>query len=67
VVFDPETVGHAPLRRVADLPGGAERLLADPIGVHAVVVNGTVLRDSAGECIAAGDELPGRLLRHGRG
>ena len=67
VVFDPETVGHAPLRRVADLPGGAERLLADPIGVHAVVVNGTVLRDSAGDRIAAGGELPGRLLRHGRG
>lgn len=67
LVFDPETVGHAPLRRVADLPGGAERLLADAIGIHAVVVNGTVLRDGDGDRIAPGGELPGRLLRHAGG
>ncbi|MGI9578424.1 MAG: N-acyl-D-amino-acid deacylase family protein [Microthrixaceae bacterium] len=67
VVFAPDTVGHAPLRRVADLPGGAERLLADPTGIHAVVVNGTVLRDDGGDRIESGGNLPGRLLRSGRG
>ncbi len=65
VVFDPETVGHKPLRRVADLPGGAERLLADPVGVDAVIVNGTMLRDSEGDRIPEGGDLPGRLLRGG--
>jgi N-acyl-D-aspartate/D-glutamate deacylase len=66
VVFDPDTVGHAPLRRVADLPGGAERLLADPLGVEAVVVNGVVLRRGDRECLPSGAPLPGRLLRGGR-
>ena len=41
-VFDPATVGCSPLRRVRDLPAGADRLVADAIGIRAVIVNGTV-------------------------
>jgi N-acyl-D-aspartate/D-glutamate deacylase len=64
VVFDPATVGAGPLRRVADLPAGAERLVADAIGIDAVIVNGAVIRrDGVDVTPPAG--RPGRLLRHG--
>jgi N-acyl-D-aspartate/D-glutamate deacylase len=64
VVFDPDTVGAGPLRRVQDFPGGAERLLADAIGVDAVIVNGRLLRrDGHDQCDAT--ELPGEVLRGG--
>ena len=65
VVLDPDTVGTTAPRRVADLPGGAERLVTDPIGVDAVVVNGVVVRDTTGDRLSADDPLPGALLRHG--
>ena len=39
VVFD-LTDGAAPVRTVFDLPGQSKRLLADPIGVSRVFVNG---------------------------
>lgn len=65
VVFDPRTVAPAPLRRVKDQPGGAERLVADAIGVEAVVVNGRVLRRSGEDRVASGEALPGRFLRGG--
>jgi N-acyl-D-aspartate/D-glutamate deacylase len=65
VVFDPATVGPGPLRRVYDLPAGADRIVADAIGVEAVVVNGTVIRRD-GKDVVDTDRLPGRLLRNGR-
>lgn len=40
VAFDPEEVGVHSLERVADLPGGAERLLARSGGIEHVWVNG---------------------------
>ena len=44
-VFDPQTVGPGPLRRVRDFPADAERLTADqPTGVRHVLVNGTPIR-----------------------
>ncbi|MGH2727313.1 MAG: N-acyl-D-amino-acid deacylase family protein, partial [Actinomycetota bacterium] len=44
-VFDPETVGPGPLRRVRDFPADAERLTAEePSGVRHVLVNGTPIR-----------------------
>ena len=62
VLFDPERVGAAPIRRVGDLPGGAIRLFAEATGVERVLV--------AGRAIVAGGrstgELPGRILRSGR-
>jgi N-acyl-D-aspartate/D-glutamate deacylase len=65
-VFDPGTVGCSPLRRVNDLPAGADRLISDATGVHAVVVGGTVIREDGRDTLDAGAALPGRLLRGGR-
>jgi len=65
-VFDPDTVGCSPLRRVRDLPAGADRLVSDATGVHAVVVGGVVVREEGRDAIEADGPLPGRLLRGGR-
>ncbi len=44
-VFDPQTVGPGPVRRVRDFPAEAERLTAEePSGVRHVLVNGTPIR-----------------------
>ncbi|MCA9532562.1 MAG: amidohydrolase family protein [Myxococcales bacterium] len=66
VVFDPATVAPAPLRRLRDLPGGAERLVADAIGVDAVIVNGQLLRHRGEDQQGPEDALPGVLLRGGQ-
>jgi N-acyl-D-aspartate/D-glutamate deacylase len=61
-VLDPGTVDAAPVRTVFDLPGGNKRMLADPIGVVRVLVNGR-------ETIVDGapvDVRPGAVLRSGR-
>ena len=66
-VFDPQTVGPGPMRRVRDFPADGERLTAEePTGVRHVLVNGTPIRsdgrsqlDSARAAArhAAGDRL----------
>ena len=66
VVFDPKTVGPGPLKRVYDLPAGADRLVAEAGGIDAVIVNGRLIRQNNKDMVAANDKLPGRLLRHGR-
>jgi N-acyl-D-aspartate/D-glutamate deacylase len=66
VVFDPRTVGPGPLKRVYDLPAGADRLVSDANGIDAVIVNGSLIRRNGKDAVAANDKLPGRLLRHGR-
>jgi N-acyl-D-aspartate/D-glutamate deacylase len=44
-VFDPQTIGTGPLRRVRDFPADAERLTAEePTGLRHVLVNGTPIR-----------------------
>jgi N-acyl-D-aspartate/D-glutamate deacylase len=43
VLFDPATVGLLRTELVADLPGGASRLLQRAVGVEWVLVNGEVL------------------------
>src|SRR3954471_5825378 len=44
-VFDPDTVGTGPVRRVRDFPAGGERLTAEePTGVRHVLVNGRPIR-----------------------
>jgi N-acyl-D-aspartate/D-glutamate deacylase len=63
VVFDPATVGAGPLRRVYDLPAGADRLVADAGGIEAVIVNGTVVRRGGRDAVAPDGALPGALLR----
>ena len=65
VVFDPATVAAGKIRRVWDLPSGADRLVAPAIGIDAVIVNGTVVRQNGADQVAPG-RLPGRLLRGGR-
>ena len=62
-VFDPRTVGHSRLKRVHDLPNNADRLIAEATGIHAVIVNGTLLRLDDQDQLAADGALPGRLLR----
>ncbi len=58
-VFDPETVGTGPLRRVRDFPAGGERLTAEePTGMRHVLVNGTPIRRD-------GVQLDGPDLRPG--
>jgi N-acyl-D-aspartate/D-glutamate deacylase len=62
MVFDPTTVASAPTVARRDLPGGAERLTADAIGVEHVFVAGhEVVRDGA-----LTGALPGTALRSGR-
>ena len=62
VLFDPEAVGSGPVRKVADLPAGNERLFARSEGVVRVYVNGRAAVVD-GE---ATDDLAGALLRSGR-
>ena len=60
VAFDADTVGCTPVERVADQPGGADRLVVRSTGVEHVWVNGVATR-VAGEDVAGA--APGRLLR----
>jgi len=64
-IFDPDRVGCSKLRRVRDLPSGADRLIADAMGMRAVVVNGTVLREDDADRVDPEGPLPGRVLRGG--
>jgi N-acyl-D-aspartate/D-glutamate deacylase len=65
VVFDPATVGASGLRRVHDLPAGADRLVADARGIDAVVVNGVVIRRAGADAVDPSGPLPGRTHRNG--
>jgi N-acyl-D-amino-acid deacylase len=59
-VFDPETVGPGPLRRVRDFPANAERLTAEePDGVRHVLVNGVPIRRDGCSLINSLDRRPG--------
>jgi N-acyl-D-amino-acid deacylase len=60
LLFEPETVGRGPKRRVFDLPGGAPRLTTDAVGVHGVWVNGVQVADRQGLLQEA--TLAGQLL-----
>jgi N-acyl-D-aspartate/D-glutamate deacylase len=64
-VFDPETVDSGPLSRVHDLPGGAERMVADHgSGIRHVIVNGAPIRQDGYD--VEPDSRPGRVLRSAR-
>ena len=58
-VFDPDTVGTGPIRRVRDFPADGERLTAEePTGVRHVLVNGTPIRTD-GTQLDSLEALPG--------
>ena len=58
-VFEPETVGPGPTRRVRDFPADGERLTAEePTGLRHVLVNGTPIRVD-GSQLDAPDLRPG--------
>ncbi len=63
LLFDPETVGIGPKKRLFDLPGGATRLRTDARGVHGVWVNGRKMADGSGPIMVTGSDLPGKVLR----
>jgi N-acyl-D-aspartate/D-glutamate deacylase len=59
VIFDPQRVGLQRTELVADLPGGASRLIQRAVGVDHLIVNGAVLIDGGQQTDARG----GRVLR----
>ncbi|MEK9946340.1 MAG: amidohydrolase family protein [Alphaproteobacteria bacterium] len=61
VVFDPDTVAATGLRRIHDLPGGVDRLVADAVGIHTVICNGQIIRQHDQDI--AQTDLPGTVLR----
>ena len=61
MLFDPETVGRGPRRRVNDLPGGNSRVDTPAVGLHGVWVNGRRVVDPAGLLADCG--TPGNVLR----
>ncbi len=65
-IFDPQTVGASQLRRVNDLPGHADRLVADAAGIEGVIVNGQLIRRHGNDVVDAAGWLPGKVLRNGR-
>jgi N-acyl-D-amino-acid deacylase len=65
VLFDPETVGAGPLRRVNDLPGGADRLISEPAGIEMVMVTGATIREHGQDALDPQGPTPGRVLRGG--
>ncbi len=68
VVFDLDTLDPGPLRRVRDLPGDEERLVADgPRGIEHTYVNGVAITRHGESLVPTMAERPGRLLRANQG
>jgi N-acyl-D-aspartate/D-glutamate deacylase len=64
VVFDPDTVGPGPVKRVQDFPAGAERLTADePTGMRHLLVNGVPVQVDGHLVDDALASRPGVLVR----
>jgi N-acyl-D-amino-acid deacylase len=64
VVFDLAELDPGPLRRVRDLPGDEERLVADsPRGIDHVLVNGTTITSKGESLVGSMRERPGQILR----
>ena len=62
VIFDEDRVASGALVTRFDLPAGAGRLYAEPVGVEHVLVNGIPIVTEG----KLGDDRPGTLLRSGR-
>jgi hypothetical protein len=65
-VVDWNQLDPGPIRRVRDLPGGGERLVADdPKGIVHVLVNGVPIVADGRRVVAELERLPGRVLDNG--
>jgi N-acyl-D-aspartate/D-glutamate deacylase len=62
VVFDPDSVASGTIGTRFDLPAGAGRLYAEPVGVSHVLVNGAPIVEGTNFT----GERPGTVLRSGR-
>jgi N-acyl-D-aspartate/D-glutamate deacylase len=60
LLIDPDKVGISPPMLRHDLPGGAARRVREPLGVHGVWVNGTMVHD--GQDYVALSRGPGQVL-----
>ncbi|HZM36636.1 MAG TPA: amidohydrolase family protein [Burkholderiales bacterium] len=60
LLFDPQEVGVSALQRVRDMPGGGQRMIRHPRGVHGVWVNGVRVFDGNDYAELPG---PGAVLR----
>lgn len=60
LLIDPSKVGISPPMLRHDLPGGAARRVREPLGVHGVWVNGTMVHD--GQDYVALERGPGHVL-----
>ena len=66
VVFDPDTIGPGPLRRVRDFPADGERLVADaPTGIAHILVNGTPIARDGTSLVGTLERGPGHVIRSG--
>jgi N-acyl-D-aspartate/D-glutamate deacylase len=64
LLFDPETVGLAPMVMVHDLPAGQGRLTTPALGVIGVWVNGVRVADENG--LASNAPRAGQIIREFR-
>ena len=60
MLFDPDQVGVTAAERIQDLPGGGSRTIRQPLGLHGVFVNGTLVFD--GENYLSHGTGPGMVL-----
>ena len=60
MLFDPGQVGVTAAERIQDLPGGGSRTTRQPLGLHGVFVNGTLVFD--GENYLSHETGPGMVL-----
>jgi N-acyl-D-aspartate/D-glutamate deacylase len=66
VVVDWDALDPGPIRRVRDLPGGGDRLVADqPAGIAHILVNGVPITADGRRTVATLDRLPGHVLDNG--
>ena len=62
-VFDPDTVGPGPLRRLRDFPADGERLTADrPTGMRHTLVNGVPIRVDERPSVEGLGQRPGHIV-----
>lgn len=63
VLFDPERIELSGMRPVADLPGGASRMMRQARGIHGVWVNGRKTYDGQ-RYLCDGAAGPGQVIDH---